>query len=190
MPEGDVLQILLSHDRWATVQVLDACGGLPDEQFHRRFEIGPGSLHDTLTHVVGAIRTWTDTLAGAEPRPRPEGDGRRRTPGELRSMLEESSRELAAEAGRRPVGETVTRRLQDGRTLRFTRAAVLAHVATHGMHHRAQCLNMLRHLGGQSLPPSSVADWTMQSSDRALFVPLAGKGVEVAELTEPGDKPA
>jgi uncharacterized damage-inducible protein DinB len=31
---------------------------------------------------------------------------------------------------------------------------------THGMHHRAQCLNMLRRLGVQPLPPSSVAEWT------------------------------
>jgi uncharacterized damage-inducible protein DinB len=33
-------------------------------------------------------------------------------------------------------------------------------VTTHAMHHRAQCLNMLRHLGVTPLPPSSVAEWT------------------------------
>ena len=77
MPESDFLQVLLSHDRWATAQLLDACAKLTEEQFHRRFDIGPGSLHDTLTHVVGAMRAWTETLAGAEPRPRLETDGRR-----------------------------------------------------------------------------------------------------------------
>src|SRR4051794_35638663 len=75
MPESDPLQILLDHDRWATGRVLDACAKLPAEQFHQRFDIGPGSLHDTLTHVVGAMRTWTDTLAGTDPRPRLETDG-------------------------------------------------------------------------------------------------------------------
>src|SRR4051794_22914946 len=167
MAESDVLQILLSHDRWATAQILDACGGLTDEQFHRPFEIGPGSLHDTLTHVIGAMRTWTDTLAGTEPRPRPEGDGQRRTADQLRSLLEESCRELEAEAGRRGLDETVTRRLRDGRTFHFTRGAVLAHVATHGMHHRAQCLNMLRHLGVTPLPPSSVTEWTWLGETQA-----------------------
>ena len=160
MAEGDLLQILLSHDRWATVQVLDACDGLSDEQFHRRFDIGPGSLHDTLTHVVGAMRAWTETLAGAEPRPRLEGDGQRRTPGQLLALLEESWRDFAAEARRRPLGEMVTRRTRDGRTLQLTRAAAVAQVATHGMHHRAQCLNMLKQLGVNPLPPSSVAEWT------------------------------
>ena len=160
MPESDLPNILLSHDRWATAQILDACENLPADQFHRRFDIGPGSLHDALTHMAGATRAWTDTLAGAEPRPRPEADGQRRTPGQLRALLEESSRELAAEARRRPLDETVTRRLRDGRTVQLTRGAVLAHVATHGVHHRAQCLNMLRHLGVTPLPPSSVTEWT------------------------------
>ena len=167
MPESDLLQILLSHDRWATTQILDACGKLTDEQFHRRFEIGPGSLHDTLTHVVGAIRTLGATLAGADPGPRLEDDGRRRTPDELRPLFDEAWRRLAAEAGRRPLGETVTRRLRDGRTLQMTRGAVVAHLATHGTHHRAQCLNMLRHLGVQPLPPSSVAEWTWLAGTQA-----------------------
>jgi uncharacterized damage-inducible protein DinB len=160
MPESDLLQILLSHDRWATAQVLDACEKLPEDQFHRRFEIGHGSLHDTLAHMIGAVRALTETLGGWQPRPRPEGDGRRRTPGQLRALLEESWREYAAEARRRPPEETVTRTTRDGRTLTMTRAAVFAHLATHGAHHRAQCLNMLRHLGIKPLPPSSVAEWT------------------------------
>ena len=160
MPESDLLEILLSHDRWATAQVLDACGPLTAEQFHRQFDIGPGSLHNALTHVVGAMRAWTETLAGAEPRPRLETDGQRRKAQQLRALLEESWRELAAEARRRPLSEMVTRRLRDGRTMDMTRGAVVAHVATHGMHHRAQCLNMLRHLGVTPLPPSSVTEWT------------------------------
>jgi uncharacterized damage-inducible protein DinB len=40
-------------------------------------------------------------------------------------------------------------------------------VATHGVHHRAQCLNMLRHLGVKPLPLSSVAEWS-RTADGAL----------------------
>ena len=167
MPESDPLRILLSHDRWATAQILDACDGLTADQFHRRFEIGPGSLHDALTHVVGAMRAMTETLAGREPRPRLEGDGQRRTPGQLRSLFEEACREFSAEARRRPLEETVSRRTRDGRTLTMTRGAVLTHVTTHGTHHRAQCLNMLRHLGVNPLPPSGVAEWTWLGETQA-----------------------
>ena len=160
MPQSDPLQILVRHDRWATEQILGACAELTADQFHRRFEIGAGSLHDTLTHIVGAMRTWTDTLTGQEPRPRPETDGQRRTPEQLRALLEESWQQFAAEAHRRPLDEMVMRRLRDGRTFSFTRGAVVTHVTTHGMHHRAQCLNMLRQLGVTPLPPSSVTEWT------------------------------
>jgi uncharacterized damage-inducible protein DinB len=159
MPESDPLQILLSHDRWASAGMLDVCDKLTDEQFHEPFEIGRGSVHDTLTHMAGAMRTWTDTLSGQSPRPRPETDGIRRTPEQLRELLEESWRELSAEVSRRPLGEMITRRTADGRTVDMTRGAVLVHVTTHGMHHRAQCLNMLRQLGVKPLPPSSVTEW-------------------------------
>ena len=165
MPASDPLLILLCHDQWATEQLLAACGKLSGEQFHQRFDIGPGSLHDTVTHMLGAMRTWTDTLVGRELRPRPESDGKRRTVGELRGLLEEALREIQFEAERRPLHETVSRRVRDGRVFEMTRAAVLTHVATHGMHHRAQCLNMLRHLGVGPLPLSSVAEWT-QTADR------------------------
>ena len=160
MPESDPSQILLAHDRWATEQVLDACGRLEAEQFHRRFEIGFGSLHDTLTHIVAAMRALTETLANAEPRRRLDEDGRKRTPAQLRELLEASWREFSTESRRRPLDETVTRTMRSGKTLTLTRAAVLVHITTHGTHHRAQCLNMLRRLGVTPLPPVSVAEWT------------------------------
>lgn len=166
MPLSDPLQILLAHDRWATGQLLSACRALTNEQFHQRFEIGPGSLHDTLTHIVGTIRALSETLSGREPRPRLESDGRQRSLDELQALLAESTAEFSAEASRLPLSEMVTRTMRDGRTLTLTRGAVLTHVMTHGMHHRAQCLNMLRRLGVKPLPPSSVAEWTLAGEDK------------------------
>ena len=161
MPSSDLLTILLAHDRWATTLLLDACAKLPEESFHRRFDIGPGSLHDTLTHVVSVNRSLADSLAGVTPRPRPDDGGVRRPPAELQSLLDEAAPQLAAESRRLPPGETITRRMKTGKTLTMTRAATFAHLATHNAHHRAQCLNMLKQLGVQPLPPSSVAEWTM-----------------------------
>jgi uncharacterized damage-inducible protein DinB len=157
MAKSDPLEILLAHDQWATRQILDACTKLTAEQFHQRFDIGAGSLHDATTHILGAMRTWTQALAGQEPGPRLE-EGGRRTGAELLALLETCARELAGEARRRPLNETIER-VRDGKTYHFTRGAVLTHVMTHGMHHRAQSLNMLRRLGVKPLPPSSVIEW-------------------------------
>ena len=158
MATSDPLKILLAHDRWGTRQILDACSKLSDEQFHQRFEIGPGSLHDTITHMLGAMRAWTQLLAGQEMGARLEKDGRR-SMGELVGLLDICANEFASEAVRLPL-EAMVSRTREGKIYQFTRGAVLTHVATHGMHHRAQCLNMLKQLGVKPLPLSSVAEWT------------------------------
>ncbi|HEX4795369.1 MAG TPA: DinB family protein [Humisphaera sp.] len=159
MPTSNPLDILLAHDRWATRQILDVCATLTEDQFHQRFEIGPGSLHDTTTHMFAAMQAWTQTLALQEPKPRIDQDRKRRTPAELIEIHESSASDFAGEARRLPLDQLVTR-VREGKTYQFTRGAVLTHVATHSMHHRAQCLNMLRHVGVKPLPPSSVVEWT------------------------------
>src|ERR1700761_3391778 len=95
MPLSNPLDILLTHDHWATKNILGACQKLPAEQFQRRFEMGPGSLHDTIAHIIGAMRGWTDLLAGRPMRPRPDQNGGKFTPDDLLKMLEESSDEFA-----------------------------------------------------------------------------------------------
>jgi uncharacterized damage-inducible protein DinB len=170
MMSADPLDILLRHDAWATREVLRACTTLTDEQWHRRFEIGLGSLHDTLTHVIGAMRRWADRIDGppTELRPSIEGDARR-TPSELLALLDAFAVELAASAERaraRGLGTEFAVTLA-GQTHRFTLGAALVHVTTHGMHHRAQCLNMLRHLGvpgvSDRLPEIDPLDWQLQA---------------------------
>ena len=146
---SDTLDILLRHDAWATRELLRACGEPTDEQLHRRFDIGPGSLHDTLTHIVGAMLRWADRLEGPPHAVRPsiEGGGAR-TIAQLHGLLDRAESELSASARRaRERGlDTVVEVTLGGTAYRFTLGAMLVHVTTHGMHHRAQCLNMLRRL--------------------------------------------
>lgn len=157
MATTNPLDILLAHDRWATGLILEECAILTPEQFHQRFEIGPGSLHDTTTHMLGAMRFWGDLLADRAERPRLEGTTN--TPAELIKLHDEIAGDLEATARKHPLDHTV-QRIRQGKTYIFTRGSVLTHVATHGVHHRAQCLNMLRHLGVKPLPPSSVTEWS------------------------------
>ncbi|GJQ29538.1 MAG: hypothetical protein HBSAPP03_14220 [Phycisphaerae bacterium] len=157
-PPTNPADILLAHDRWATGQVLDACARLSVAQLHTRFEIGLGSLHDTLVHVIGAMRLWADVLGLRPPRPWIE-QASRRSAAELRVLYDEAAADLAAVAFAGPMDQPLQRERQ-GVVSTYTRGAVLTHVTTHGMHHRAQCLNMLRHLGVSPLPPSSVVEWS------------------------------
>jgi len=164
MPTSNPLDILLAHDQWATRQMLDTCAKLTDEQLHHRFEMGPGSLHDTLTHVLAAMRVWGDLLASREQRPRLEGTNR--TIADLTAMHDEIAKDFIASARAHPLDGLVSR-VREGKTYTFTRGAVIMQVTTHAMHHRAQCLNMLRTLGVIPLPPSSVIEWARMADPLA-----------------------
>jgi uncharacterized damage-inducible protein DinB len=162
----DPLAISLEHNAWATREVLRACEKLTDDAWHRRFEIGPGSLHDTITHIVGAMFHWADRIDGPPRVVRPSiEDGSRRTPAELRALLDLAAAELAATAARAQARglSTALDVTLGGTPYRFTLGAMLMHVATHGMHHRAQCLNMLRHLAvpgvSDVLPEIDLLEW-------------------------------
>ena len=181
---SEPLSIALEHNSWATREVLRACAGLDDSQWHRRFEMGPGSLHDTLTHIVGAMFRWADRIDGPPCAVRPSiEDGSRRTPAQLTTLLDGAAADLAASAERaRARGlETALDVTLGGQAYRFTLGAMLVHVTTHGMHHRAQCLNMLRQLAvpgvSDRLPEIDVLEWQLGSA--AAFqnrgpVPSAG----------------
>jgi len=76
--------------------LLERCRPLTRDQFHQRFEIGLGSLHDNLTHVGEVMRRWADridgrplrpALAGIPGRPDIQHEAKERTPDELLAML-------------------------------------------------------------------------------------------------------
>jgi uncharacterized damage-inducible protein DinB len=163
MPTTDPIAILLMHDKWATQQTLNACSTLTRELFHQRFDVGPCSLHDTTTHMLGAMRGWGDLLAGREFGPRLEGT--QRSVPELLTLLEEVTADFAASARAHPLDGLVTRS-RDGKSYTVPRVGVITHVTTHGMHHGAQCLNMLRHVGVTPLPQSSVLQWMLAGEGR------------------------
>ena len=160
MPTSNPIEILLSHDKWATQKVIDACRDLTQEQFHQEFEMGLGTLHNSIVHIISAMYGWSDLLAQREARPRLEYD--ERSIEQLTELHNQTSEEFTKLALAHPVDEAVSGE-RGGRSYTFMRGAVVTHVTTHGMHHRAQCLNMLRQLGVESLPASSVVEWTMMA---------------------------
>ncbi len=164
MAESDPIRILLTTNTWATHQVLKACAALSDAQFHQRFEMGCGSLHDTLTHILGAMKGWGDLLAGREQGERLEAG--RRSVEAMSTLLDDIAADLEASANAHPLDEVVSG-ARGGRSYSFTRGGVLVHVTTHGMHHRAQCLNMLRQLGVDPLPPTAVVEWILMEDEPA-----------------------
>lgn len=159
MPHGDPLEIMIHHDSWATGLMLDACKGLTDEQLDQEFEMGLGTLRKTLTHNLGAMRGWSDMLAERDWQPRVE-EQPPMSIDQLRALHQEIADDFASLARNHPLDEIVTRD-RWGKAYSFTRGQILTHVYTHSVHHRAQALNMMRHLGADGVTPSSVMLWSM-----------------------------
>jgi uncharacterized damage-inducible protein DinB len=187
---SDPLEVLLAHDAWATRAVLEHCGPLSTEQFHQEFAIGLGSLHVTLTHIISATRRWTDRLAGRTPRmflhkikelPHMSGDVKDRSVDDLLALHEEAAKDLAESARAsimRGAGQVISLEWggKDGvkKQYTFTPAAVVVHVCTHAGHHRAQCLNMLRHLNvpgvSDKLPEVDATGWQTEVESPPVVV--------------------
>lgn len=151
-------EILVAHERWATSAILDACRPLSEEQLHRPFEMGLGSLHDTIAHDILVVRRWTDLLAQRGERPNLDVSVKRSVD-ELAALHKEASDDFAEHALKDPADILAGER--GGRPYSFSRGGVVTHVTTHNMHHRAQCLNMLRRLGVDPLPRVSVVEWML-----------------------------
>jgi uncharacterized damage-inducible protein DinB len=168
---GDVGAVLLAHARWADLDVLGACAGLTDAQLDRRFEMGPGSLRATVTEIIAAMRAWGDLYAGRAERGWMADEGPFAV-ARLRELAIEQHDDWAEIVGRFAL-DGVIERPRGGRTWRYTRAQIVAHVFTHSMHHRAQAINMLRHItglpaasgkDGAALPSGSVVSWVRSVS--------------------------
>lgn len=187
---GDPIEILIRSDAWGTRRVIEFCRRLTPEQIHRPFPIGPGLLHEVLAHTVGAMRRWADRIAERPPRPwmhttrsaaEHGAQGRDYSLDELAGLLDEAERDLLAVAaswrGRLDTTFTLDWPGEGGSTLRytFTRAAALVHVCTHGHYHRAQCMNMLRHLNvpglSDKLPELGAVDWQEQVECPPQIIP-------------------
>ena len=161
----DLLDRLLGHDRDSTRQLLEIAAALDDEQLDREFDIGHRTVRRSLEHIIWNIECWTDLMQGRPVRARPAGAP---SIAELRRRHDNASAELFAlarvivERGR--LDETFLDRLDDPPKAK-TLGGAIVHLATHGMHHRAQLLYMLRRLGVTTLPEGDVLTWEQSLAD-------------------------
>ena len=148
--------VLIAHDRWANQHLYTACQALTAEQFNQPFEMGTGSLSTNLLHNLGAMHGWTDVLNQTPSRPRLEDQSC--TLDQIIELHDPTSTEFE-QAALAKAFDTVITRDRGEQTYTFTAGGILTHVMTHSMHHRAQCYNMLRQLGIENQPMSSVMEW-------------------------------
>ncbi|MCA9290281.1 MAG: DinB family protein [Phycisphaerales bacterium] len=161
----DTLDRLIDHNAWANRALLDVARTLSAADLDRVFDIGPGSVRATLTHIVGAMHRWADRIGGRPLRDSIESNPTRPID-DLVAIHDVTATDLASIA-RRVRDEGRLDELFDvpisgfDAPFRFTRGTAITHVLTHGMHHRAQVRNMLRRLDVAFEPDLDVVEWEL-----------------------------
>lgn len=157
MTIDELLPVLIAHDAWATDQLIAACRSLSDQQLDPPFEMGHGSLRATLIHMVDVIGGWHASLAGTN-------DYQPLDAKASVSQIAETHRLIAGKFEdfcRAGSPADVLHATRGTRSITSPKGVLVTHILTHGTHHRAQALNMLRQLGVTPLPQSSVMQWSI-----------------------------
>lgn len=150
MRVSSVVEIFAFHD-WAFRSLLGHARGLSAAELDAEFAIGPGTVRRVLIHTYECELWW---LSVARGRPALEGPADDLSLAELEGLWERLSAETRASiAGWGEQGLVAGTKYTNraGRELSRRRLDLLLHVANHAVHHRAQCLNMLRQ-SGRSVP--------------------------------------
>jgi uncharacterized damage-inducible protein DinB len=157
----DVLDRLLGHDAWTTRLLLERCRELTSEELHRAFDIGHGSLYETLVHMIGNVGTWTDLMNG-DAIVRDESAWVGLSVEAMIARHDSSAEKFAVLAtrirGQDLLDELWLDRLDDPPTSK-TYGGAIAHVITHNMHHRAEVLHMLARLGVPDMIEGDLRSW-------------------------------
>ena len=157
----DLLDRLLSHDHWATAQLLDLSRGLTDAQIDREFDVGHRRLRSTFGHTIFNVEVWTAVMAS-----RPVDA--HRDDRSVAALIDDHERSYAAFAA-------FARRVRDKRRLdetfvdhfggRTTFGGAIVHVVLHDAEHRSEALHILGRLGVPDLPEVDHALWDQTARD-------------------------
>lgn len=145
------------HD-WANARVLEAAARLDDAALDRSFDLGPGSIRQTLVHLKNVepmwLKVWREGSAVFTPSVSSPSLG------DLQSAWLQAAHErddfLAAldEAG----AQRIVSLSFGNPPVKFRVIESIVQICVHGTHHRAQLINMLRH-SGQAPPALDYAVW-------------------------------
>jgi uncharacterized damage-inducible protein DinB len=163
----ELIHRLHQHRAWVNGNLLTAAATLGEEQLRSPFQIGQGSIWQSLTHLYAAEYVWLEALVGNEDSLVPgdvpgklpgnqEGEGGIAGPDDLRQKWSALERRwvayLAALTPEALGGDIYRKSSSTGQRFGSRRGDVLLHACTHAHYTAAQVVNMLRQSGVEKLP--------------------------------------
>ncbi len=173
----DILERYLGYESWTLRHMLARCAELSSDQLHAAFDIGPGSLHATVTHIIRNLEVWTDLMRAREVRSLPpladnSADYLARFDAAM-ADFSEWARELAA-AGR--LDDTYFDVL-DNPPQAKTFGGTLLHVLTHTTVHRWEVQHMLARSGLADVIEGDALSWEQRAHGDIAHGGIAHGGI-------------
>lgn len=161
--EADTIRRFYAYSDWANERMLDRAKTLSDAQLDRVFPMGLETIRKTLMHIRFAEQWWLENWTLGPGNPFPE------TPDSttIRDLLDLFKKTMCER-------NEVVARLKDADLARqirvvprpgvervFPMGVTMLQIITHGTHHRAQAINMVRHVG-EKPPELDYLAWIRQ----------------------------
>jgi len=151
--DARIIEPYFAYGDWANRCLLDLAGQLDDQGLDHVFPVGLGTIRKTLLHILDAERWWISnwTHGPSAFSHSPETTSL----ASLRSQWSEVISQRSDFLTQQSVATTdrIVTALVGSMPVRVMVIESLIQLCTHGTHHRAQLINMLRHSG---LKPSGI----------------------------------
>lgn len=152
--ELETIRALYDYNTWANHRVLEACGALTEEQFHRDLGSSFRSVRGTVVHILGAEWVWLERWHGRSPAALP-ADWEFPDLASVRARwgeIEGAFGKFVAGLAPADLDRVIAYRNFRGNPFAYPLRSMLHHVVNHSTYHRGQVTTMLRQLGAQARP--------------------------------------
>ncbi len=143
------IKLLHAFNSWADNRIFEGVAQLTPEQYRQDMKSSHGSIHGTLTHIVGAEKLWLSRWVG-----KPDASLLKAHDVESLKELKEIWERVGYEMAKF-LSTTTDRKLQDTFTYTSTEGKEYTHVlwqsilhlVDHSSFHRGQVITLMRQLG-------------------------------------------
>lgn len=164
----DILERYLGYEAWTLRYMIVRSRELTRAQLHQEFDIGNGTLHATLSHIIRNIEVWRDLMrnglqsGGVHEYPplHDNADNYLQRYEEAMADFSQLARELAT-AGR--LDETYMDILDKPPTAKSYGGTIL-HLLTHTTVHRWEVQHILQRLGITDIIEGDALSWEAQNN--------------------------
>ena len=155
----DILDRYLGYEAWTFRHFLVRCREVSPAQLHQSFDIGQGTLYDTIAHSIGNLEVWTDLMRERLVRELPP------LPDDVDACLQrfdEAMADFAAFACELAAGNRLDETYLDvleKPPAPKTFGGTILHVLTHTTVHRWEMQHILQRLGLDDLLEGDALGW-------------------------------